>query len=189
MTSFHWYMQFYAIPVPSGGHWYGQPTQIRSTWACIHLPAHHWCKTCTLRCYVCYPLYSMTAFLMHFIETICMPCVTTAMQQCSFDYYLIINLYYLMNMTWYNVTLTLIIYRTTHLYPKTTTRKAVPITAVHDASMHSPCSDQLSQLSEDGKDAIQGEVTSPTNTSTLQCISVTSDKEYVVKNHDIADFR
>ena len=31
----------------------------RSTWACIHLPALHWCKTCTLRCYVCYPLYSI----------------------------------------------------------------------------------------------------------------------------------
>ena len=22
-----WYMQFYSIPVPSGGHWYGQPTR------------------------------------------------------------------------------------------------------------------------------------------------------------------
>ena len=63
----------------------------RSTWACIHLPAHHWCKTCTLRCYVCYPLYSMTAFLMHFIETICMPCVTTAMLQRSLIINLIIN--------------------------------------------------------------------------------------------------
>ena len=81
------------------------------------------------------------------------------------------------------------IYRTTHLYPKTTTRKAVPITVVHDASMHSPYSVQLSQLSEGGKDEMQAEVTSPTNISTLQCISVTSGKEYVVKNHDVADFR
>ena len=79
-------------------------------------------------------------------------------------------------------------YRTTHLYPKTTTHKAVPITAVRDASMHSPYSVQIPQLSEGGKDEMQAEVTSPTNTSTLQCISVTGGKEYVVKNHDIADF-
>ena len=92
-----------------------------------------------------------------------------------------------MNMTWYNVTL--IIYRTTHLYPKTNTRKAVPITAVHDASMHSPYSVQLPQLSEGGKDEMRAEVISFTNISTLQCISVTSGKEYVVKNHDIAGFR
>ena len=27
--------------------------------AYIYILTHHWCMTCTLRCYVCYPLYSM----------------------------------------------------------------------------------------------------------------------------------
>ena len=63
----------------------------------------------------------------------------------------------------------------------------MPITVVHDASIHSPYSVQLPRLSAGGKDEMQAEVASATNISTLQCISVTSGKEYVVKNHDIAD--
>ena len=57
-----WYAQFYAIVLcDSSSQWWSlvwTANSKRSTWACIHLLAHHWCKTCTLRCYVCYPLYS-----------------------------------------------------------------------------------------------------------------------------------